>query len=468
VEKIPFLALSAASATVTYLTQRVTGAVKPFAMFPLGGRVANALTTEVVYIVKMFWPRDLAIFYPYPDQPDMPRAIAAALLLFSISAVVLFCLRSRSYLAVGWFWYLITLVPVIGLVQVGVQARADRYMYLPMVGLAIMLAFGGDDLVRHWPRAKLAVAGLAAGGLIALVPVTWVQLGYWKDNETVFRHAIDVTPANSISYYELAQGLSLLPGRQSDAITAFELGLSVLGDNDRLHAALGATLLETHLPENVPLAEQHLRAALRIRPSYADAHANLAAVLIKTGRFAEAVDHARWALQSKPENPATHNDLSVALDETGHPQEAIDEAKKALALKPDFLEAHQNLGATLFRLGRLDEATSEFSEVVRLYPDNAEGHYDLGLALEKTGKNPQALHEFEEAVRLAPDYRPAQLRLGLFLSRMPDRIPEAVSHIQAALNLRPDPNLRKLLEKLQSAPPSGVTVARSGTRPAAQ
>ena len=236
-EKLPFFALSAVSTVITYFAQRNGGAVQSLTRFPLGLRIENALVTGIVYIAGMFWPSRLAVIYPYPKQLPLWQAVAAALALACISALVLRRFRTRPYLAVGWFRYLGTLVPVIGLVQVGVQSRADRYMYVPMVGLAIMLAWSGAEAVRRWPQARLWIVVPAAAASIALFPVTWLQIRYWKDGETLFRHAMAVTSGNDDACLSLATVLAALPGRTPDAISVLEAGVRTNPHEDRYSRA---------------------------------------------------------------------------------------------------------------------------------------------------------------------------------------------------------------------------------------
>ena len=211
-EKIPFFLLSAASAAITYLAQAGSGAVGALRV-PITLRVENALISYFIYIGKMFWPADLAVFYPYPLDIPVWQAICSALAILGISALTVRVFRKRPYLAVGWFWYLGTLVPVIGLIQVGAQARADRYTYVPMVGLAIMLAWGLVDVADRWPRSKNIVAAFAAAACAICGILTALQVQYWRDSGSLFQHALDSTERNDIAQHNLGTFLMNIPGR---------------------------------------------------------------------------------------------------------------------------------------------------------------------------------------------------------------------------------------------------------------
>jgi protein O-mannosyl-transferase len=410
-EKIPFFALSLAAAVITYAVQGRAGAVQTVSAFPLALRVENALVTYAVYIVKMFWPVRLAVFYPYPASVPVWQAALAGAAMLGISAFSLRFYRTRPYLAVGWLWYLGTLVPVIGLVQVGAQARADRYTYLPMVGLAVMAAWGAFDFVRRWPKAKTAVAVAAVTVCAGCTAATFAQLRYWRNSETLFQHAVEVTEGNYLAQHNLGNYLTDVPGRLPDAIA-------------------------------------HLQAALQIEPNSLKAHTDLATALSKTpDRLSSAVDEYRAALRIDPRAPIPHNNLANTLSKMpGRLQEAVAEYREALRLEPDYPEAHNNLGSALAQIpGRLPEAISQFEAALRNEPDYAEArdnlaeaHYELGIGLSKAGRLMEAIPELEAALRIKPNYPEAHNNLGVTLANVPGRLPEAIAHFNEAVRLRPD------------------------------
>jgi tetratricopeptide (TPR) repeat protein len=419
-EKIPFFSLSAATCVVTYLVQNSGGAVKAVTAYPAWLRVENAAVSYLVYIGKTVWPSGLAMFYPYRhDLPAWQAGLAGAVIL-GITALVLFRIRSWPYLAVGWLWYLGTLVPVIGLVQVGDQARADRYMYLPMTGLAIMLAWGVADALRRWPRLETPVAVLASAALVLWAAVTADQIPYWKNSRTLYQHALDVTPQNY-----------------------------------RAHMLLGLYLID--IPGRLPEGIDHLEASVRIEPDYAVAHYNLGIALLRTpGRLTDAIAEFEAALRIEPDYAEAHNNLGNALLRSpGRLPDAMAEFEAALRIEPDYAEAHNNLGIGLFRAGRLPEATAEFEAALRIEPDYAEAHANLAGALSQTpGALPRALAHYEAALRLEPDLAEVHYNLGVILAKMPGRLPEAISHLRTAQRLDPnDEATRQALQQLLAARP---------------
>lgn len=431
-EKLPFFALSAASAVVTILVQQGSGAVEALATVPLALRFENAAVSYAVYIAKTFWPSGLAVFYPYPLNLPAWQPVLAALAILAVSAAVWILYRRHPYLAVGWLWYLGTLVPVIGLVQVGSQARADRYMYVPMVGLTIMLAWGAVDILRKWPAAKTGIAVLAVAGCAGCVPLTWIQAGYWRNSESLFVHALAVTQDNALAEHNLGSYLLDVPGRLPDAI-------------------------------------RHLQAALRINPDSASAHSDLGSALAKGGQAQAAVPEFQAAIRLNPDSAIVHNNLANALLETGRRPQAIAEYQYALSLDPgyadarrnlaiaqqppaaDSAEAHYSAGVDLSHAGRLTQAVAEFETALRIRPDYAEAQNNLGVALTQIPQRaPEALAHFQAAVRLNPDYADARYNLGVALSQIPGRLPEAIQQLEAAYRLHPDPELRQTLDRLRA------------------
>ena len=439
-EKVPFFALSAAGAIATYLVQRGSGAVEALAAFPLGLRVENALVSYVIYAAKMLWPARLAVFYPYPSQIPLWQAALAALGLAGISILVLRCRRSRPYLAAGWLWYLVTLAPVIGLVQVGAQARADRYMYVPMVGLAIMLAWGVADWLRRAPRLRPAAAVLAVAACLLSAAVARAQVEYWKDSQSLFEHALAATDGNYLAHHNLGVALAEMPGRLPDAIAHLQAALRIKPDSARVHTDLGNAL--SKLPGGASEAVAEYRAALRISPDSAIPHNNLGNTLASMpGRLPEAVAEYQAALAIDPDYAEAHNNLGFALARIpGRLPDAIREYREALRLRPGYAEADSNLAGALAEIPEsLPEAVTEYQAALSSRPDSAELHYGLALALAKMdGRAPDAIAQFEEALRLKPDYAEAHNNLGVVLTAFPNRIAEAIGHFEAAIRI--DPN----------------------------
>ena len=401
-EKLPLLALAAGASAVTFLAQRSSGAVAPLVGMPLAFRLENALVSYLVYIGDMFWPAGLAVLYPLPRTLPVLGVAAAGLALAGISLVVARQLRARPYLAVGWCWYLGTLVPVIGLVQVGTQSHADRYTYVPMIGLTIMLAWGAAELVERWPRARNAVIAAAVAACLACLAVTWFQIEYWASTETLLGHALDVTSGNFILHHNLAD-YYLQQKRNEEA-------------------------------------RQHDAEALRINPMYMEARLNLALALSLLGRPGDAEVEYRRALEQQPagkQMALAHSGLGAALAAQHRTTEALPELQLAVWLRPESAEGHYNLGTALAELGRNQEAASELAIAVRLEPEDAEAHYRLAVALAAQDQRNEAADEFAVVAQLRPADAVSQYNLAIALARA-GRLDEAVAHFSEALRLRPD------------------------------
>jgi len=406
-EKIPFFVLAAAASLVTYLVQKQEGAVMTVDHFPPGARAGNALMAYGRYLGKTFWPADLAVFYPHPGYWPRAEVLLAGVLLAGLSALVLVKRRRQPYLLVGWLWFVGTLAPVIGLVQVGEQAMADRYTYIPSVGVLIMSVWGAYELTRRWRHQVILLALASAVALILCFALTREQLGYWQDSETLFRHALDVTQNNHIAHNNLGDAL-LEKGQADDAIRQFQ-------------------------------------EVIRLKPNDADAYNNLGNALGEQGRIDEAISDYHEALRLKPDNASAHYSLGAALEAKGQTDGAISQYQEALRLNPDDVAAHNNLGNAYLNKGQTDEAISQYQEAIRIKPDYANARNNLGVALASHGRNDEAISQYQEAIRIKPDYPDAHNNLGVALGRK-GQLDEAISQFQEAIRLKPDyPNAQSNL-----------------------
>ncbi|HEX3876769.1 MAG TPA: tetratricopeptide repeat protein, partial [Bryobacteraceae bacterium] len=410
-EKAPVFALVSCLALVTFFAQRGVGAVATLDKYPLSLRLQNAVVSYVIYIVKTVWPSGLAVIYPYPALPVWEVAGSAAILI-GLTWLALQQRYKRAYFTVGWFWYLAMLLPVIGLVQVGSQSRADRYMYLPMAGIGLIVAWGGWELLERRPQWKRAAPALAVAAIVACAVVTWIQLGYWSGTEPLFQHALAVTERNAVAHLKLA-----------------ELYL----EQNRFDEARG-----------------HAVEAARLDPVSAEARLDLGTALAKLGRNGEAVSEFRNAVTLQPENARTHLELSMELPRVGQAGEALREARVAVQLGGDDAISHNNLGNALAAGGDFKEAIPEFNEAIRWEPDNARFHYNLGVALGQADQVKEAAAAFREAVRLDPSMATAHFNLGTALV-MQDQLDEGIAQIEEALRLNPSlPGAQQSLEYAKS------------------
>jgi tetratricopeptide (TPR) repeat protein len=348
-EKIPFFVLSLASSVVTYMAQQKGGAMHSLQSVPLSTRIANALVSYSVYIWKMIWPESLAVLYPYPGTLPTWEVVVAVFFLGITTFLIIRNVKRYPYLTTGWLWYLGTLVPVIGLVQVGVQAMADRYTYVPLVGVSIIVAWGVPEFSKKWRHRNAALAMVALITLTILSVVTWRQVGYWKDSVVLFTRAVEVTTNN--------------PTMQNNLGNALE-------DQGRLDEAIA-----------------HYAEALRIDPGLADAYNNIGLALTKLGRPDEAIPNFFKAIGINPSHAAAHYNLGTLLASQGKLDEAIYQFRECVRIKPDYAKAYNNLGNALLFRGKIDEAIGSYQQAVRLKPDYAMARENLQNALAQQKRN---------------------------------------------------------------------------------
>jgi tetratricopeptide (TPR) repeat protein len=440
-EKIPFFALALCSSIITFLVQKAGGAVMSLESIPLPLRIGNALIAYVRYISNTVCPIGLAPFYPYETHWPEVLVLGAGLLLTVWSFLILVKARTYPYLPVGWCWFLGTLVPTIGLVQVGVQSMADRYMYIPSIGLFLLVVWGLCDLRRFcanwsadaspassnevkpvawapapisgeksWPprvhkAASFTVQGnrvFVAGCLAALTAClisTRIQLQYWQNAGKLFAHTLQVTSGCYFAY-----------------------------------ACVGKTYDESGQKE---LARACYSEAVRIAPHFVDGQYNLGTLLLEMGETDEAIKCFKHAITDRPSFARAHNNLAKALLAKGQLDEAIENLRRATELEPKWPEAHYNLGTAFLTASRIREASTELSEALRLDPANVAAHMNLAVALVRQNKPDLALNHFAEATRLAPENSEAYFNYGLALldQNQPD---EAVTQFAEELRLRPD------------------------------
>jgi tetratricopeptide (TPR) repeat protein len=439
-EKIPFLALAATASLVTLLVQSKQGAVSPISGLPFGPRVANAIASCLRYLGRIVWPTDLAIFYPHPDttyptstQWPFWQIAATALLLALVSALVIRLRRSNPYLAVGWFWFVGMLVPVIGLVQVGAQAMADRYTYLPAIGVFLMFAWGAHDAFQRWPRFIPATAVAAAGLAMACAIATWFQTQRWRDSVTLFEHTLAVTSDNATAHFNLGAAYEER-GKFGLALAHYRAALQIDPTYADAHYNIGHALAaQGKLQEAV---EQY-RAVFALKPNHAFAHNNLGNTLLDLGKPDEAVAEYIEAIRIAPDYPAPHNNLGKVLADQGKMNEAGNHFADALRLKPDYIEARAGLALSLAAQGRYQESLSHWQTVVKQRPNNAEVHFNLANVLTELGKPDEAKTEYAAALRLQPNLADQNMALGNALAQQGQ--PQAAEpHFLAALRLNPE------------------------------
>jgi Flp pilus assembly protein TadD len=385
-EKVPLLPLVAASALVTFLLQRSNGAVADLNSVPVLERIARAAELYVAYIGKTLWPANLAPIYPMKPLASYWLAAGAALLLAVVTVCVLWLSRparsvSRRWLAVGWFWYLVTLLPTIGLVQVGVQVMADRFLYLPQIGLCIILAWLLAGLAGPSFARRIAGSSAASVALLAFAACAARQAALWHDDVKLWQYTLNRTSGNFTAHLHLGLAFSAR-GEQDEAVKQYELALDDLPSFPEAHFNLAA---ELDALGRTDAARRHYESALEVRPNYLKARNNLGMLYFNQGDFAAAAEQFQKALGINPNYAMAQNNLGITLMARGQFAPAAERFRQAIALDPDFAQPHANLGSVLDRLGESAAAVDELREFLRRQPGNPKVLSWLADAYAETG-----------------------------------------------------------------------------------
>jgi tetratricopeptide (TPR) repeat protein len=432
-EKIPLFLLTAGFSVFTLLSHWKGGALTSFVKIPLGMRIGNALVSSIDYITKMIWPAHLAVLYPHPMSLPIWETVGAALLLIILTALMFIAGRRWPYLIVGWLWYLGTLVPVMGLVQAGPQAMADRFTYIPLIGLFIVVAYGVPDLLTRWRYRNIVLA--ASGGLVLtiLIITTLSQVRLWQNSITLFNHTLKVTGDNPIIHNNL--GVTLMKqGREKEAWAHCTRALEI---NPNYADALynqGALLVGQGKDQE---AMALFAKTLRIKPSHAEAHHYLGVLLTKQGKIQEAIHHFMEAVRAKADYGEAYRNLGIVLVGQGKEQEAIPYFREALRINPKDYIAHNNLGAALSRQGRIGEAMAHYTQALQINPISADAHYNLGSLLALQGRDEEAMVHLNEALRINPRDAQVHYQIGALLVRQ-GKTQEAIVHLREAVQILPN------------------------------
>jgi tetratricopeptide (TPR) repeat protein len=383
-EKIPLLALAAGASVITTMTVLAAGnSIPAVGHISMASRVGNALVSYAVYLRQMVWPEGLAAPYPYSHYSPPPWEVAlAGTLLASLSAVTWRERRTRPWLLIGWLWYLGMLAPMIGIVQASNFAHADRYTYLPQIGIYLAVTWLAAEWGAKWHAGRAVIGGLMTAVIAMLMVCAWKQTTYWKNSETLWTHTLACT-----------------------------------ADNDVAHLNLGVDLAKK---ARVDEAIAHYQKALQINPRYAQAHFNLGNALRKKGSVDEEIAQYQMALQIKPNHAQARNNLGNVFDEQGRLDEAIAQFQKALQIQPDYADAHYNLGVSLRKQGRLDEAIAQYQKALQIQPGFAEAEYNLGSVFDQQGRLDEAITHYQKALQLKPAEPSVQNNLAWVLATCPE------------------------------------------------
>lgn len=398
-EKLPMLCAAVAVGVVTIVSEDRFGALHSLETIPLDLRAANVFISYVWYIGKTFLPLNLAAYYTFPSQWPLWQAVGAFIFLLSIFAIVITLAAKHPYLAFGWFWYVGTLVPVIGIIKVGSYSVADRFTYIPLIGIFIMVAWGAHELLKNVPLREKILSG--AGGIIvvALMVFSSLQVQYWRNTTMLFQHALDVTKNNTVMHYFMGNFL-------------FREG-------------------------NVDQAIRHYREALKIKPDFDDGHDKLGRALSYKGLHAEAIQHYQQAIRINPAKADFHYHLACSLEHLGKMDEASLVYHAALRVNPRYAEAHNNLGVIALRRKDIDMAIRHFQDALKINEKYAGAHYNLGSALAQKGFTLEAMHHFEMALRIEPNFARAHYALGEILLKKGE-YDKAIAHFSEAVRINPE------------------------------
>jgi protein O-mannosyl-transferase len=361
-EKVPFILLTIASSLVTFWGQNKAGALASIERISLLKRVTNAIISYTAYLGKIFWPVNLAVFYPYEHSFPFWQVIASCFILIGITIVVIYVRKKMSFLFVGWFWYLGAMIPLIGLIQAGSQAMADRHTYLPSIGIAIMLAWGIPLLCQRVGIRKKILLPAAIAVLAILTVLTWRQCGYWKNSIELFSHALRVTKNNYLMH----------------------------NDRGTTYANLG----------QYQLAISDYNNAIRLKEDYADAYYNRGRAYYKMGHYQHATEDYNEAIRLKPEHAYAYNNRGILYGELGQYQLAMEDFNKAIRLKPDYADAYNNRGTTYVKLGQYQHAVEDFSNAIDLKKDYADAYNNRGITYFKQGNNKHCCDDIRKACKL--------------------------------------------------------------------
>ncbi|MFA6471650.1 MAG: tetratricopeptide repeat protein [Candidatus Latescibacterota bacterium] len=400
IEKIPFFLISAAASAITFVVAHRDNALLSVENYPLSQRIQESIISYVLYVWKTIVPQHLAVFYPHRSgEIPLGETACAFLVLVGITALVIRFSRRFSYLSFGWLWYLVTLLPVIGIFQAGEQRMADRFTYLPIIGLFVMGVWGISGSFNCWSRRKLILPILMSAVVLLYGSLAWIQVRYWKDSYTLLTHALAVTTDNSLAHNNL--GLYL--------------------------CAHG----------NIEEGLHHYKEALRIDPGQPEACSNVGSILFDQGKIDEAIVYFRKALEISPNFEKAHHNIAIAYDVQGRADEALIHYNEALKLNPGNYKLLRDIGVHWHKNGNYDKALWYYNEALKRNPSLAGMHYNIGIILNDEGKTDEALTFFKEELRLNPNFAEAHYYLGNVLVKQ-KKYDEAITHYNDAIKLKPD------------------------------
>jgi len=443
-EKLPFFLMSLAVGIVIVKAQSGQNVVTGTAIHPFGARLANAFVSYITYIVNILAPHNLGAFYPFKEHLPVFVVVLSVFLFMILCVAAMMTVKRSPFIFVGWYWFVIILFPVIGLIPLGKHAMTDRYVYLASIGISFILAWG---MPRFFKKDDLKQKILIPAGfayIAVLSGLTWVQCGYWANDLTLFGHTLSVTQDNELMHYNISWAYL----QKSDLEKAgwhLQEAIKLNPRDDRYYGNLG---LVYDKMGNKTQAIAYYREGLKLNPANDLIHSNLGTTLESTGQRAEAMEHYKKAMALNPRASAPHYNYATLILDEGKTEEAEKELRTAIALNANYEDARKELAELLLKQGKTAAAIEQLREVVRINPDNAAAFYALGLAFVQESRYDEAIASFNKATLLAPNNPGAYYNLGVLYSAKGD-MESAVRHFQSALAIKPDyPAARKALQNL--------------------
>lgn len=458
-EKLPFALLAAALCVVTIAVQHHGGALMPIADLPWADRCQNALVSYASYGGKLLFPANLAVFYPYPTHWPIATVLGSGFLMVALTVFAVVFRRQHPWLLVGWLWFVGTLFPVIGLVQVGSQAMADRYSYLPSIGFFVAIAWGISALAAKWHQRTAMLTILGAATMVLCSGLTWRQLGFWKDSGTLFRHTLAVTKDNLLAYSNLGD-YEVKQGNVAEGIRLYRTALEIQPDFAPINEQLGVALCQTG---NRDEGLVRIQASLLTGPGSALTHSDLGNVFVAEGKVEDAINEYRKAIKLYPDYFSVYNRLGDVFEKAGRFDDAIALYKQAVEQFPAYADAHESLGLAWAYNRRVDDAITEYEKALKLNQASAKAHFGLAVLLEGKGQVDDAISQFQAGLRTEPNSPQVYNEMGVMLAKQ-GRLDEAIGQFQATLKLDPDnarakANLALALQsqKVPAQKPAGTT-----------
>lgn len=432
-EKTPFLLIALISCVITFSVQKAGGAVSALEAIPLATRILNAIVSYGAYVYKIFLPLNLAVIYPYTLEIPLWQVVSSVLLLSAVSIFSIYKAKSHPYIIVGWLWFLGSLVPVIGLVQIGAHKMADRFTYIPLIGIFIIISFGTPHLSANFKSNKRILPVLAVITLFLLSLLSFRQIGYWENSKTLFTHAVKVTRQNKVAHNNL--GVALFDEKDVEkAIFHYNKALEI---DPRFIYALNNMGRALYEKKDFKGATDYYKKAIDINPHFTEAQNNLAVSREKTGNFTEAYDLYKAALEKNPNNIDAYYNLGILLEKMNNIEASINHYKKALLIDPNHKDAHFNLANIYKKTGDANNAAIHYNKTIQIQPDYKEAYNNLGVLMGMQNKLDPAIRYFEKAIEIDADFADAHNNIGLTLIRKGD-VSKAIFHYKEALRINPD------------------------------